>query len=195
MEGPLNPDNNPLFSNPANIPKDYWQRLKYDFYKIIFLGYETEVFRSERLIKIPSFPYRLNFQIYLIILKYLSVIDEREIYLTNNWVLAKDLEGGLHFFDKSHPLNVREIFERYGNIDDIKKACQIFSGVPIFLGDFAYDFFVFPEVKIRYIFYEGDEDFSPQITVNFQKGLDGYFNLDVIWAMVNVITKGLIEKK
>lgn len=194
MEGPLNPDNNPLFSDPSTIPVDYWNILKRDSYSINFLGFQADVSKKDRIIKIPSFPYKPNFQIYLIILKYLSIIDERTISLSDRWVLAKELKGGIHFFDKSHPLNVKEIFEKGKKIENIRKSCLSFAGIELSLGDFSYEFFIFPEVRIRYIFYEGDEDFPPEVTVNFQKGIEDYFNLDVVWAMVNVITKGLIEK-
>ncbi len=194
-QGPLSPDSNPLFSNPSNIPKDYWEVLKKDIYNLSFLGFPTEVRKIERIIKISNFPFRLSFQIYLIILKYLAIKDEGSILLTDKWVLAKELKGGIHFFDRSHPLRVKEIFEFYKNIEEIKKASSKFKGAYVSLGDFAYDFFVFPEIKVRYIFYEGDDEFLPNVTVNFQKGLEDYFNLDVIWAIVNVITNCLIEKK
>lgn len=193
MEGPLSPDKNPLFSDPSNIPVEYWLSLKKDYYNLNFLGFNTEVLKKERLIIIKNFPYKPNFQVYLIILKYLLVKDKGEIYLNDNWVIPKDLKGGIHFFDKSHPLNVREIFEKLKNLENIKRSCLDFRGVELNLGDFSYEFFLFPEIKIRYIFYEGDDEFPSEITVNFQKGLENYFNLDIIWAMVNVITKGLIE--
>lgn len=35
----LSPDDNPLFSNPDNIPKVYWDRLKQDDYETEFLGF------------------------------------------------------------------------------------------------------------------------------------------------------------
>lgn len=195
MTGPLNPDLNPLFSKPINIPSEYWERLKLPLYELSFLGFATTIFKEKKIIDIKGFPFNPNFQTYLIILSYLYIKDRNNIFLPDMWVLPKELKGGLHFFDKSHPLNVMEIFVTSGNsISKIRDACKGLAGTEINFGDFGYDFLLFPEIKVRYIFYEGDEDFPSQITVNFQKNIEHYFHLDVIWAMVNVITKAIVKK-
>lgn len=188
MEGPLKPDKNPLFSDPKTIPVSYWERLKEDFYSILFLGFKTEIDKTKRLITIKDFPLNPNFQIYLAILSYLHIKDERKIILTDRWVLPKELKGGIHFFDRSHPIDVSNILKSHkNNLKNIKDACLRYKGKILNIGDFAYEFEVFPEILIRYIFYEGDEDFSPAITVNFQKGLEDYFPLDVVWAITNIL--------
>lgn len=114
------------------------------------------------------------------------------MFLSDNWKLARELKGGIHFFDRSHPLQVSEILDVSQNdFEKIMLVCKRFAGRQIEVGDFGYEFLIFPEIKIRYIFYESDEDFSSAITVNFQEMLDRYFPLDVVWAMVNVVTKAI----
>ncbi len=188
MEGPLSPDKNPLFSNPVTIPVSYWERLKADYYQFNFFGFDGVARKEDKKIFIDNFPIRLSFQIYLVILTYLYVKESKNILLGKDWVLARELKGGIHFFDRSHPIDVKRILDYYHNdLVAIKRKALKYKGNELNLGDFGYDFMVFPEIKIRYIFYEGDEDFPSYISVIFQKGIEDYLPLDVIWAITNII--------
>jgi len=187
--GPLEPDKNPLFSKPESIPEVYWERLTQDSYDVTFLGFQGKVLTKLKKIEIPDLPIAESFQLYLVILSYLSA---KKINLGNDWVLAKELKGGIHFFDRSHPLTVRSVLNKVDSKDSLMKAFSNLKGFQIDYGDFSYQIEVFPEIHLRYIFFEGDDEFDSELTVNFQKGIEEMLSLDVIWAMVNVINKVLL---
>lgn len=190
MEGPLDPNKNPLFSDPETIPERYWQGLSESRYEIDFLGYRCNVFTYQRKIEVQGFPARLDFQTYLVILHYLN---SKKTDLGDEWVLARELKGGIHFFDRSHPLTMKNVLERVGSIIELKNAFSKLKGREVKFGDYAYVLEVFEGVYLRYIYYEGDEEFEPELTVNFQKGIGNMLPLDVIWAMVNVVNMVLIS--
>ncbi|GAB4432477.1 MAG: hypothetical protein OHK0040_02520 [bacterium] len=188
-EGPLDPNKNPLFSDPETIPERYWQSLKEDSYRIDFLGFRCDVLTNQRRIEVEGFPVRLDFQTYLVILHYLN---SKKTDLGDEWVLARELKGGIHFFDRSHPLTVKNVLVRINGIAKLKEAFSKLKGREVNFGDYAYELEVFQGIHLRYIYYEGDEEFKPELTVNFQKGIENILPLDVIWAMVNVVNKVLI---
>ncbi len=188
MEGPLSPDKNPLFSHPDSIPGSYWDRLKQDSYQFSFFGFNGFARKADKQILVENFPVRMSFQIYLVILSYLYAKENSPIILQKDWVLARELKGGIHFFDRSHPIDIKRILDHFNrDLNAIKRRALLFKGRELDMGDFGYEFQIFPEIKIRYIFYEGDEDFPPYITVIFQKGLEDYLPLDVVWALTNVV--------
>lgn len=183
-EGPLAPEKNPLFSRPDTIPSQYWQALTQKHYEVSFLGFYCKVFVEKRIIEIKDYPIAPDFQTYLVILSYLNA---KKVPLGREWVLAKALKGGLHFFDRSHPLTVGEVLKRVKSKDDLLKAFSRLKGKVIPFGDLGYEFEVFEDIFLRYIYYEGDDEFPAELTVNFQKGIEDMLALDVIWAMVNVV--------
>lgn len=189
-EGPLEPDKNPLFSNPENIPLVYWLSLEKDYYELDFMGFSCKVFVREKKIEIKNFPIKPNFQTYLVILTYLKA---KKINLSQEWVLARELKGGMHFFYRSHPLTVTRILEKIKDVKTLKKIFTKLKGQFLSFGDLSYQIELFPDVFLRYIFYEGDDEFSPMVTVNFQKGIENIFPLDVIWAMVNVVNDVILS--
>lgn len=187
--GPLEPDKNPLFSRPDSIPDIYWEGLEEESYKISFLGFDGMVYPEGRKIVINNLPIKDSFQLYLVILSYLRA---KKITLGNDWVLAKELKGGIHFFDRSHPLTVSAVVDKIKDKKQLAKAFDKLKGFHLSYGDCSYQLEVFPKVYLRYIFFEGDDEFQSELTVNFQKGIENMFSLDVIWAMVNVVNKVLI---
>ncbi len=189
-KGPLEPDKNPLFSAPENIPEIYWLRLKEDYYEITFLGKACKVIKEQKKIEIEKFPFSPNFQVYLVILAYLN---SEKVALKDEWVLARELKGGIHFFDRSHPLTVDKLLEKVKEKRMMIKAFKTLKGRELDFGDFSYEVFVFPDVHLRYIYFEGDDEFPSELTVNFQKGIENILPLDVIWAMVNVVNRYLIS--
>lgn len=189
-EGPLMPDENPIFSNPETIPNVYWQSLKDDCYYVNFLGFRCIVIINKKVINIENFPIKPNFQTYLVLLNYLNA---QKVSLGSEWVLAKELKGGIHFFDRSHPLVVKDVLENVRSKENLLKAFKMLKGRELDFGDAAYELEVFPEVRLRYIYFEGDDEFPSELTINFQKGIENMLPLDVIWAMVNVINKILVE--
>jgi len=196
-KGPLNPDDNPLFSKPETIPIEYWKKLEeiYPVGKIDFIFLSKPAFVDLKSRKIYfSFPIKETFQLYLVVLNYLYEIKQKVISGNIEWVLPNELKGGIHFFMDSHPIDIEKIINKYrDNYDLLEERFKKMGAMSINIGDKGFIVPVFNEIFLRYILWVGDEELPTVLTINVQKGLESFFNLDVIWAMINVINQILLE--
>ncbi len=196
-KGPLNPDDNPLFSKPETIPIAYWDRLKVvypiDTINFTFLSKHAFVDLKSRKIYF-SFPVKETFQLYLVVLTYLYQKKQKIISENIEWVLPNELKGGMHFFKDSHPIDVEKIINKYReNYDLLDERFKKMGAISVNIGDKGFIVPVFDEIFLRYILWVGDEEFPSVLTINVQKGIENFFNLDVIWAMINVVNQILLE--
>lgn len=190
--GPLSPDLNPLYANPEKIPEQYWNRLRNVYsesiIKIIFLSHLTYVNIEKKTINLDL---ELNhtYQFYLVILHYLYQRKVSNLPKEIVWVLPNELKGGIHFFKDSHPINTNEVIKCFKNKQIIENIMKLIGGISINVGDIGYILPVFEGISMRYIFWEGDEEFCDSLTINVQKNLEDFFPLDVVWAMINVVNQ------
>lgn len=191
-KGPLNPDINPFYANPDSIPEQYWERLRKVYVEnkinFVFLSTNATLDIEKRNINF-EFEVKHTYQLYLVILHYLyqkkiSFIPSKLI-----WVLPNELKGGVHFFKDSHPINTGYVINFFKNRTIIENVMKKFGGISVAIGDLGFIVPVFEDVLLRYIFWEGDEEFGDNLTINVQKNLEDFFPLDVIWAMINVVNQ------
>jgi hypothetical protein len=52
---------------------------------------------------------------------------------------------------------------------------------------------VFPRIPIIYILWLKDEEFPTKVGVLFDASIGSHFTLDIIWIMVNEVSKRLAE--
>lgn len=119
------------------------------------------------------------FQIFII--HYLLMKEKIEVY--NEWISEKDIPGGSSFFTVSHEIPYDLISKKYGN--DVKKYrifCEKLNGSPLEMADAAYCFMITPHVPVAVLYWAGDEDFSPQAKILFDKSIS-IFSLDVTLAL------------
>lgn len=190
--GPLNPDINPLYKSFETIPVQYWERLKSKYSEkiinFIFLSHPASLDLENKRINLEL---KINhtYQLYLVILFYLYQRKISSPSKDSNWVLPNELKGGVHFFRDSHPLNVDAVIKCFKNKKQIEKIINMLGGTLINVGDMGFILPVFEDVFLRYIFWEGDEEFNDSLTINVQKDLEDFFPLDVIWAMINIVNQ------
>jgi len=106
---------------------------------------------------------------------------------------VKDLKEA-HFFQGPHALQVNSLIKRYGrDIEGFKDAAQFLEGRPVDLADAAYQLFPFPRVPVYYLFWQGDDEFEPRISVLFDRSIEEVFSADVIWGLVNRVSTALLK--
>ena len=106
---------------------------------------------------------------------------------------VKDLKEG-HFFQGPHALQVDPLIKRYaGDLESFKDTAQFLEGRPVDLADAAYQLFPFPRVPVYYLFWQGDEEFEPRISVLFDRSIEEVFSADVIWGLVNRVSTALLQ--
>jgi len=134
----------------------------------------------------------LSNEFILMVLYYLS--KAKDLPLARRWISEKDLPGGETFFRGPHALSVDIVEEKYG--DDPQgfiEAGEILGGTAVRFGDKSIAIDVFPRVPIIYILWVKDEEFPTRAGVLFDANIGSHFTLDIIWIMVNEVSRRLVE--
>ncbi len=128
----------------------------------------------------------------LMVLFYL--LKTKNIPLDRKWISEKDLLGGEAFFRGPHALSVDLIEKKYGdNPEGFVEAGKALGGTPVRFGDKSIAIDVFPRIPIIYILWMGDEEFPAKAGVLFDASIGSHFTLDMIWVMVNEVSRRLVE--
>jgi hypothetical protein len=61
------------------------------------------------------------------------------------------------------------------------------------MADTAYQLLPFPRVPLYYLFWQGDVEFAPRISVLFDRSIEAVFSADAIWGLVNRVSTALIQ--
>lgn len=123
------------------------------------------------------------------------------VYLLNacSETLARDMISvqelkSAHFFSGPHELKIRPLLIRYGeDFEGFKKAAERVGGDVLKLADIAYEFLVFPKVPLYYLFWKGDEEFQPTLSILFDRSIEYHLAADAIWGLVNLVSGILIS--
>ena len=105
---------------------------------------------------------------------------------------VKDLKEA-HFFQGPHALQINPLLKRYGrDMQGFKAAAQFLEGRPVDMADAAYQLLPFPRVPVYYLFWQGDAEFDPRISVLFDRSIEAVFSADAIWGLVSRVTTALL---
>jgi hypothetical protein len=106
---------------------------------------------------------------------------------------VKDLKEA-HFFQGPHALQVDPLIKRYGrNLEGFKNTAEFLEGRPVDMADAAYQLLPFPRVPVYYLFWQGDDEFDPRISVLFDRSIEEVFSADVIWGLVGRVSTALLQ--
>jgi hypothetical protein len=128
----------------------------------------------------------------LVLIVYL--LRAREIPLAGNQQTEKDLPGGETFFRGPHELARRPILEHFGrNPEAFHGAAASLGGRRLDFGDAAFRFTALPRIPIDYILWAEDDEFPARLTIAFDPTVSAHLPLDVIWALVHLTTRRLVD--
>jgi hypothetical protein len=106
---------------------------------------------------------------------------------------AKDLKEA-HFFQGPHVLQTEPLLQRYGqDIRGFEDAAKFLGGRPVNMADAAYELLPFPRVPLYFLFFQGDAEFEPHISVLFDRSIEAVFSADAIWGLVGRVTTALLQ--
>ena len=98
------------------------------------------------------------------------------------------------FFQGPHALNVGPIIERYGGDPDAFAARgKELGAAQVSFGDCAVRFFPFPLIPVTYVLWKADEEFPASVSVLFDASIPRWFNLDMIFDLVLVLTDRIVN--
>ncbi len=106
---------------------------------------------------------------------------------------VKDLKEA-HFFQGPHVLQTDPLLQRYGqDIRGFEEAAQFLKGRAVDMADAAFELFPFPRVPLYYLFWQGDAEFEPRISVLFDRSIEAVFSADAIWGLVGRVSTALLQ--
>jgi hypothetical protein len=150
---------------------------------------------SERISELspnPDRPLPEEFQILLIrylVSPYGGPIDGKE-------VSEKDFPGGVTFFQGPHALHTLPIAKIYGKDPDaFERRCKELGASPAAFGDKAMRFLPFPQIPVTYVLWKEDDEFPASASVIFDSSIIRWFQLDMIFTLVLVVTERIIEEQ
>ena len=107
-------------------------------------------------------------------------------------ISVQELKSG-HFFTGPHELKVKPLLNRYGNdLDGFKKAAEGLGGDFLNMADAAYKFLAFPKVPLYYLFWAGDDEFGPRLSILFDRSIERHLAADAIWGLTNLVSDMLL---
>lgn len=112
--------------------------------------------------------------------------------LSHKMVSTQELKSA-HFFKGPHELKTRPLLARYSNdLEGLKGAAEGVGGEAMDLADAAYKLLAFPKVPLYYLFWKGDQEFGPSLSVLFDRSVEHHLAADAIWGLVNLVSDVLI---
>ncbi len=71
-----------------------------------------------------------------------------------------------------------------GRVDELKDACLAAGGKEIVTGDAAYEFEAFPQVHLRLVFWDQDEDFPAQAQILVDQCITDFVHYETVGCMI-----------
>ncbi len=131
-----------------------------------------------------------SFQLCLAALLYLMKVDAAD--LGSRQASPKEFRGGTTFFQGPHALPVSRLEERFGNDrEGFLTAGLSLGGEVRPLGDAAVALTAFPGLTVEVILWLADEEFDAQVNLTITSGIEKFWALDGVWALLNVVTREL----
>ncbi len=108
----------------------------------------------------------------------------------NEWVSEKDIPGGSAFFRGPHTLPTHDIARVFGeDMEGFAVACTRLGGRPLAMADAAFVFDITPQIPVAVLLWQGDEDFSADAGLLFDKTIARHLALDIIYALAVLVCK------
>ncbi len=196
-------------TSKVSVPREHWSDLKAmnrknlcehtgakmdgskGFY-LHFLNKDLQVDMEENTIRQMEGDRRKesnNRLLELITLVYLLNATEKTI--SGELIGVSELKDA-HFFQGPHAIDVSSLLKRYGaNVDAFVEAADLLEGTPVHMADAAFRFLPFPKIPVYYLLWSGDDEFSPRLSVLFDRTIESHLTADAIWGLIHLITGSL----
>ena len=107
------------------------------------------------------------------------------------WVSNDSLDGSGSRQPMPDPLLVPFARKFSGNLDRLRDACRSFGGVPLTQGDLSYEFQAFPQIPVRLVFWDADEDFPAQAQALVRQTVTDYVHFETTGCILSDLLEGL----
>lgn len=114
--------------------------------------------------------------------------------LSGEWVAGHVLDGAVsRSGNMSDPLLTPFAKKFEGQIRILDEICSGMGGMKLKKGDLSYEFEAFPQIKLRMIFWDSDEDFPAQVQILVDKRVTDFIHFETVGCLVSDLFE-MIEK-
>ena len=163
-------------------------------YFVPFLNMEIEVDPATRRFKLPdSISTDEELQHNHMTLAVLSFLVNGELREPEGtWITEKELPGGSLFFKGPHQMPLQPIIDKYGtDAKGFVERGKSLGGVESEYGDGSVEFAALPGLKICFVLWEADEEFSATCTIMFDKSFQRMLALDVVLGLASAVVEAI----
>jgi hypothetical protein len=134
-----------------------------------------------------AMPSEIPLQEQVLILHYMMA--ETDARPGDKWVAYREIPGASFYFGPFTKRAIDPLKNVFGNnLSGFNGACAKLAGKPISDGDAGFEFDVFPKVPVRFIVWEGDEEFAPEGNILFDESIGKILPVeDVAWLAGMVV--------
>lgn len=111
--------------------------------------------------------------------------------LTGDWVPFQELKDARPFgpaFVRGNLLPFARTFS--GHVRELKNACESLGGLILPYSDAGYQLKAFECIPVRFLFWDGDEEFPAQANILFDRGVTDFIHVE---STVSIATAGLVR--
>lgn len=166
-------------------------------YTVAFLIDTCKVKVSDRLVLLEPSGTPAKEEVAVLILHYLIGLLKHGYRQSGEWVSFKDIWGGESYFPAYRENTIRPLIERLQRDPEglLRIMVESFKGkiVEGEGGDVAVEFVAFPDVLVRILMWRGDDEFSPEATILFDKNLTDILTTEDIAALLYLIVLSILQ--
>jgi uncharacterized protein DUF3786 len=120
--------------------------------------------------------------------------------IDGEWIAYQEIPDGKFYLDAFHRRAKDPLVGGFGHRPEllVKLAQEAYNAKPLDQGDFAVEIRALPMVPVALILWEGDEEFPPEGTILFDRGISGILSAeDIAWlaGMIIYPLMGMAAKK
>jgi hypothetical protein len=114
---------------------------------------------------------------------------------SKRWVGYKDIPGGLLYAGVFARRVTEPLQKRFGGSAKLfQEVGMSLGGDPAGVGDASFILQVLPSIRLQYVLWEGDDEFSPSVQLLFDSSVDHYLSLEDIVVLGQMSTGRLINR-
>ncbi|HPC89100.1 MAG TPA: DUF3786 domain-containing protein [Methanothrix sp.] len=166
-------------------------------YNVKLLNDIYEVNVTDRVVQLKPSGAAASEDAAILILHYLTGILKHGYKQKGEWISFKEVWGGQSFYPAFKDSTLRPLEESLKRDPDglLKDLMERFGGQPVEGGDASVELVTFPEVRIRIIFWNGDEELPPEVTILFDRGLAEIITTEDIAVLLNFVAKSIVGQE
>ncbi len=125
---------------------------------------------------------RLSHFLKPVLLNYL--LHAKKVSPAEEYVTPSSLKGGETFFSGSHELPFQGLIKMFDlENEKLERVARRLGAVEVAFGDLSFKLLALPKVPVVVVFWKGDEEFSSQAKIMYDRTVEIHLPLDLTWSV------------